>query len=447
MTRGHWEHVRAAAAHRAVAESLPLQIGQAATIAVQAITSLILLRVLGPGLLGLYAVSAALASALAFLDISGASRLAMTELARARGAAAPERASAILGRFLRTGALVRVPLVAAFVLLAPDVADWLYGRPAVGAWARWLCLPLAIDLPFDLLVIVLQGRGEMQRLARVEAGRACLISLCTVGVLLAGLDLPGVVGAQIGTSVGAALWAARAYCRLAACDGTLPAWTELVRHACRGDGRFPAAAGFAMAVEKNLGNLGGHLPMLMIGALRPDAAGYFSAALRTMSLPYPLVSAFARYLDVLLPQRAGESTAAARHAFARVTLVAGGTWAVVTAAMILIAPVVLVRFAGEAYRLAIPALYPLVLQSLATGAGVGIGAALRAAEKPSHGIVLQALSILLTAPIGYALIPDWGAVGASWFHALRYVALTIAGVAWVFWLTRPGPASEPAAVS
>jgi len=202
-----------------------------------------------------------------------------------------------------------------------------------------------------------------------------------------------------------------------------------------------------MAIEKNLGTLGGQLPMLMLGALRPDAAGYFSAALRTMSLPYPLVSAFARYLDVLLPQRAGESAAAARHAFARVTLVAGSGWAVVTILMILIAPFVLVRLAGEAYTPAIPALYPLVLQSLATGAGVGLGAALRGLEKPSHLIVLQALSILLTLPVGYALIPESGAAGASWFHSLRYVVLTVAGIGWVFWLTRRAPATERAAVS
>jgi O-antigen/teichoic acid export membrane protein len=434
------------ATHRAVADSLPLQIGQTITIAVQAITSLLLLRALGPGALGLYAVSAALAAALSFLDLSGANRLAVTELARASGASAPERTCAILGRFVRSGVLVRLPLVTAFVLLAPGAADWLYGRPDAGRWARWLCLPLAIDLPFDLLVVVLQGRGRIHQLARVETGRALLIALSTIAVLLAGLGLGGVVAVQVGVSAAVAVWAARAYRMRAAGDRTLPPWREVIRLATRAE-QPPASAGFAMAIEKNLGNLAGQLPMLMIGALRPDAAGYFAAAVRTMSLPYPLVSAFARYLDVLLPQRAGESAAAARQAFVKVTLVAGGLWAIVTTSMILVAPVVLVRLAGEAYRPAIPALYPLVLQSLATGAGVGIGAAIRGLERPSHLIALQALSIAVTLPVGYALIPGLGAVGASWFHALRYAVLTAVGIGWVWWLSRPGAVTTQAAVS
>jgi O-antigen/teichoic acid export membrane protein len=99
--------------------------------------------------------------------------------------------------------------------------------------------------------------------------------------------------------------------------------------------------------------------------------------------------------------------------------------------------VLLVRLAGAAYAPAVPALYPLILQSLAVGAGVGVGAALRALDRPQYGVVLQVVSILLSAPVGYALIQRDGAAGGSWFHAVRYVVLTCGGVGWVLWLLRP----------
>jgi O-antigen/teichoic acid export membrane protein len=430
----------------AAGEALPLQVGQAVTIAVQGATSLVLLNALGPAALGVYAVSAALAATASIADLSGASRLAVTELAREGATTRTGRVAAILGRFIRTGVLVRVPVVAAFALLAPSIAQALYASPDAGRWARWLCLPLAIDLPYDLVTVVLHGRARMRQLARVESGRALLTALCTIAVLVAGLGLAGVVGVQVGASLCAALWALRAYRRLARQDAQLPPLRELIR-VSRVPRGLPAGAGVAIAVEKNLGNLAAQLPMLLVGALRPDAAGYYAAALRTVSLPYPLVSAFARYLDVLLPRRAGESAGAARRAFVRLTVAAGGGWAIVTLLTILAAPFVLVRLAGEAYAPAVPALYPLALQSIATGAGVGIGAALRGLGRPSHLVALQAASIVLVLPAGYALVHAAGAVGAAWFHALRYAVLTAGGIGWVLWITRPAAAGEEVAVT
>jgi O-antigen/teichoic acid export membrane protein len=440
--RDLFDRVRTAAARPVVADSFRLQLGQAASLGVQAVTSLVLLRSLGPDLVGLYAISAALAAAVALLDLSGANRVAVIDVARARGAAELERIGTSLGTFLRVSLRVRVPIVVAFFAFAPDIAGTLYGNRDAGMWARWLGLPLATDLPFDLLVVTLQGRGEIRALVRVETTRAIATSTCLIAALLAGWGLLGVALVHVATSIAAALWAWRRYGVLAARDPALPGWADLVRMPRASGARSRAAAGVSMAIEKNLGNLGGQLPLLLVGALRPEAAGYFSAALRTMSLPYPLVSAFARHLEVLLPHRAGQGADAVRRTFARATLTAGAAWTVVTIGMILLGPIILVQLAGADYAPAVPVLYPLVLQSLATGAGVGIGAALRAVDRPAYGVALQAISIIATAPFGYLLIVHSGALGAAWFHALRYALLTVAGIACVLWLVRPRASYE-----
>jgi O-antigen/teichoic acid export membrane protein len=94
-----------------VVDALYLQSGQAATIALQAATSLILLRILGPELAGVYAIGTALAAAIALLDLTGANRLALVDVARAHGMRDADAIRGILARFIRVSVLVRLPMV------------------------------------------------------------------------------------------------------------------------------------------------------------------------------------------------------------------------------------------------------------------------------------------------------------------------------------------------
>ena len=189
-----------------------------------------------------------------------------------------------------------------------------------------------------------------------------------------------------------------------------------------------------MAAEKNLGSLSNQLPVLLLGALRPDAVGYYSAALRAVSLPYPLVTALARYLDVLLPARVGRGPRRVLDTFRQTTLFTGVVWLGVTALVWAAAPLLLVHVAGEDFRPAVAAVYPLLVQSAMVGFGVGIASAIRAVEKPQWLIALQLFSIAMSVPFAMTLIDQRGAVGAAWFHAARYVVLTGAGLALVPWL-------------
>jgi O-antigen/teichoic acid export membrane protein len=429
--------VRAIFSQRFVGDTVLLQAGQMAAIGAQGVTSLVLLRVLGPDLVGLYALSVAMTAAVGLLDLSRSSRVALVEAARAYGAGQPHRVGDALAGQVRASLQVKGPIVLAFFAVAPLLADAAYGQPDAGVWARWLSLPLLLDIPFEVLGVVLQSRREMGRLVRVESKRAIATSVMSIVALGSGWGLLGLVVARLVASAAASAWAIGAYGGVAARDRTLPNWHELLHRARTTVLRSRLWLGLAMAVEKNVGDFAGQLPVLLVGFLRPDALGYFSAALRTMSLPYPLVSAVARNLDVVLPYRVGQGAHAMRDGFLRATIYTGAIWSVVTAGMAVVAPVLLVRLAGEAYAPAVPALYPLILQSLAVGAGVGVGAALRALDRPQYGVVLQVVSILLSAPVGYALIQRDGAAGGSWFHAVRYVVLTCGGVGWVLWLLRP----------
>lgn len=419
---------------RPVGDTLRFQVGQVVVIVAQGLTSLILLRVLGPDLVGVYAVATAMVVTARLLDLTGANRQALTEMALARGAGADERLAPALAAFLRVSVLVRMPLVATVFALAPAAATAAYGTPDAGLLARWLVLPLLFDLPYDLLVMVLHAQGQVQQVVRIETARALLIAAATAIVLLLGWGLAGLVTVRVAVSLAALGWSAFGYQQIAARVLSLPSWPRLLGEARSVEARSRLRAGVPMALEKALGNLGNQLPVLLLGAMHTGAVGYYAAAVRLMAVPAPLVSALARTLDVLMPFRAGQSSASLRRTFVRATLWSGLLWTPVTIVTAAVAPVLLIAVAGEAYRPSLPVIYPLVLQSLAVGAGVGISAALRSAGRPAYGVALQLLSLAVVVPLGVVLIDRWDAAGAGWFHALRYTLFTTAGIATVLWL-------------
>jgi O-antigen/teichoic acid export membrane protein len=438
MTLDRWRSwLRGLARARLVSDTLVLQGGQLVAIAVQGLTSLALLRLLGPEAIGLYALSVAMAALAAILDLTASNRVVLIELSRALGSGAPGAVRDALAGHLRISVFVRGAIVAVFFAIAPVAATLIYGRSDVGRWAGWLAVPLVSDIPFNLLVVALQARRWMVRLVRLESTRAILSSAASVAVLLGGLGISGLVLVQVVVSVVVTAWSVRAYARLAGSDTGLPGWREIVGRARTMPLGDRIRQGISLALEKNVSNLGGYLPILMMGTLRPEALGHFNAAVRVMSLPFPLVSALARNLDGELAFRWSQGgPQAVQQTFTRATLYAGSIWLLVTAAMAVAGPFVLVLVGGPEYAPGVPALYPLILQSLAVGAGVGIGATLRAIERANYLIALQVLSVALTIPLGWELIEGLGAAGGSWFLAIRYVILTVAGIALVRALLR-----------
>jgi O-antigen/teichoic acid export membrane protein len=353
--------------------------------------------------------------------------VALVEIARTGDGVPGDRVADALTALLGLNLLVRAPIGLALFALAPLAADLVYGRPDAGLWARWLSVPLILDIPFDLLIVLFQGRRQMTRLVGAESTRAIGTSIVTVLALLAGWGIGGLVLSRVVSSAGASIWAIATYARLGAVDRRLPAWGELVRRFRHVPLRSRLTLGTAMALEKNLGSFGHQLPVLMMGVLRPDALGYYAAAFRTMSLPYPMISAIARNLDAVLPQRAVAGLSSARRTFVRASLYTGAAWTLVSAVTVVAAPFLLHYFGGARYAPAVPAIYPFLLGSLAIGPGVGIGATLRAIGKPRHLVALQLVAILTTAIVGVLLIEPLGASGGAWAQSARYTMLTIAG--------------------
>ena len=145
----------------------------------------------------------------------------------------------------------------------------------------------------------------------------------------------------------------------------------------------------------------------------------------------------------MLPARAAESARAFRSTFVRSTRLAVSFWIPVTAVTAACAPFLLVRMLGPSYRPAVALVPALALQTLALGAGVGLGSAFRALDRVGWSIGLHLATLLALTPVGFLLVQSGGAAGAAWFHASRTGVAVAAGLAVVLRLTRRPP-SGPA---
>src|SRR5262249_16468149 len=163
-----------------------------------------------------------------------------------------------------------------------------------GYWAKWLGLLELTEVPFGMLTLCYQSQREMRTLVRTETVRLLMSSLVSIGVLFIGWGVPGLVLSQVGVSCIFGIYAVCAYGRLADSDERFPAWTLLLERAKSVSIRSRLGLGLRISIDKNLSNLAGQLPLLMMGRLNATALGYFSVALKVITLPQPLIAGIAR---------------------------------------------------------------------------------------------------------------------------------------------------------
>jgi len=431
--------VRQFTRRRFVRDTLILQSGQFALIIVGALTSFVTTRVLGPARLGEYGLIIAMYAVLGTLDLSASGRVALVEISKALGADNPDEVRDNLAYFLRINLQFNGLLVLAFFVFAPLIAQNAYQNAEIGVWARWLGLIELTDVPYGVLSIAYQCRRDMKTLVRLETVKVALSSALIILTLLLGWGIPGLVLSQLAISIGYSLISIVWYAQLTQQDTRFPTWQVIIRRMFSVGVRARFWLGFRIAVDKNLGGFAVQLPVLFLGLVNKQAVGYFEVALKVITLPQPLISGIARNLDTFLPYKAGQSTQSLRDAFTRTTLFTGLIWSGATLGMALVAPIILVVYAGFEYLPAIALMYPLLLQSLAVGFGVGMRSTFRSMDKIQQFIAVQIAALVVVVPIGYVLVNQWEGYGTAWFYGLWYAVMTGLGVGTALWLFRKMP--------
>ncbi len=437
---------------RFVRDTLTLQAGQFILIFALGGTQAIIARVLGSDGLGDYRAVIVLFGVVGLLDISGSILVARTHLARAFGANDTEAIRDTLAYFLKINAIINGLLVVVFFVLFP-ILD-----PTAGLLARWLVITEISDVPIQMVGMILAARRDMRQLVRLDSMRligtaVLMIGVALIGKLNADPDFPtqfpvewsvtdnqsiinGLIAVQVITSLGFAAYATWRYTQLVAADERLLSLPSLLERARRIPFRKYLREGVIVSIDKNFSGFTVEtLPFLMLRAVSTPALGLFTVAYSVTSFPGPLISGLARNLDTYLPFKSGQNEGM-RQTFIRATIGSGAIWALGTLALAVVGPFVLVIIFGLDYLPAVGWIYPLLLQSLAVGLGVGLGSALRTLGKAHYSILESAILTAILAPIGYVLIQRYGGYGAAWFVGLAWLLNAVAGIGLVLWFTR-----------
>ena len=435
---------------RFVRDTLTLQLGRLAVVALGMIAWVYVPVRLGPAGYGLFALSLSFLNVWRTLNLSGMAVSVDTLLPAAVARGDRGQILDLLAIAIKVTLVWSLFSMIMLAFIGPALATLLYreaivpapahaldfallagyetvGNAGVGIFAAWLALTLLFDPLFQLAQSCFRARRAMRQAALLmTVNQVVLTSLQVIAALLwpsAGAQVAArVVYSVVATAIGLGL-----YLRLRR-DGELlwPSVAEVLRRSVRVSLRGYWRFGLANALDKNLATLFQQLPMQLVGALAgPAAAGYVHLGLRLIDRSSILTQGVQDSMQAVVPRAVGRGNYVSLWSnFRRVllALLAGGI--VVYGALLLVAPLVMVPLFGEKWTPVLPLIPALAIFGLATTLGGIFGPLYRALDLVMRMVWMRVLLLLAILPPGAWLVNELGANGGVWvINALYLISI------------------------
>ena len=433
-----------------VRDTLTLQLGRLVVVGLGMIAWVFVPVRLGPARYGIYALSLSFLNVWRTLNLSGLAVSIDTLLPAAVGARDEAQIRDLLAIFVKVTLIWSLFSLLVLALIGPTLAQALYREPIlpqavhgldyallagfktvgnaeVGAYAAWLALILIFDPLFLLAQSCFRARRAMRQAALLFTFNQLVLTTLQVAAALLWPTAAAQVAARVLFAVIASVAGLALYLRQRR-DGEL-LWPSpaVVLRRCRGVSlRGYWRFGLANALDKNLSVLFLQLPLQLTGALAgPVAAGYVHFGLRLIDRSSVLTHAVQENMQAVVPQAVGRGDYVRLwRNFRRVllALLAGGL--LVYAALLLLAPLVLVPLFGVKWEPVLGLIPALAVFGLATTLGGIFGPLYRALNLVMRMVWMRVLLLLLLLPFGAWLINALGAVGGVWvINALFLISI------------------------
>ncbi len=414
-----------------IRRTLQFQLGSVGAVLVQAITGVLLARLLGPHEYGRYVIVMSMAAIGSVLLGAGAADAMAPVLSRARHSgddAGVHDAMLFLGKFvLATGAVVFF-----LGLSMPGIAGHFYGDRMLGWFAFMILVAAAVSTV--LLVPVqlgLQVFGKVGRLSALVFTDQAIRQGFVVGLVFAGL---GVAGAALGHIVGAVImvgvstvfwWRLRRAWSLIPTIGSL--WCDTPQN-----GKQYIRPTLWVLVDRNLAMLYSAAPVALAALfLTATDVSYFKIALGWLTLALALLAPVSILLNTELARIQVQQPSQLQARFIRVTGVAVGVSASVTLMAAIAARPIFSLLYGVEYEAAVPLVYWLIPFGALFGLGIALGPMWRALNRVRISILINLFVLAAGVPLALVAMRYWGALGAvamvtGWYtasHGISFVYL------------------------
>jgi O-antigen/teichoic acid export membrane protein len=421
-----------------VQDTLALQISKVGTSAISFVSSVLVLRLMGPAAFGVWTLAQSFFVIWQTPNLTGIGPSTSTRLAIAIGARNEVEILNNMAFYVKVAVAWGVLNTTVLALVGPSIAASAYESGAhIGVLAALLSLTLIPDALYNLVLISLQARRSMRVVAVLQNVNQLTLSSAYIAVLLISPAAESLVMGRLIYSVTTMLIALGVYRRLRTADGVkFPSMRAVLAHARTVPVRPYWRFGVANALDRNLAGLFMEIPTQLVGILTGSAqAGYLEASFKGMRLVSQLTSAIFENMQAVVPQAVGRGDYRGlwrnfRRVLAALTLGAVGFYLAFALAALLYAPLVVSLLYGDAYSPVAPLIPVMAVFGAVTMVGGIFGPLYRAMRLMRRAIVVKIITLFVVFLPGLWLVQQTGgALGGAWMVNLLYlisVALTAA---------------------
>ena len=391
-----------------VQDTLILQVGKVASVLLSFVSTVTVLRLMGPAIYGIFVWAQSLLAIWGSLDLTGIGTSTRVRLAIAVGARDEGAILDLMAFYVKISTAVNVALAISLALFGPIVAQQLYnGNAQVGVLAAWLAVGAFADAFYNLVIIALQSRRSMRTFMIMQDVNQLVLTTALIAAVLISPTPESLVIARLVYSYSTLLIALIVYYRLRE-QGRVsyPPFSAVLRRAVTVSPRPYWRFGVANAIDRNIAQLFTQIPLQLIGIIAgPRAVGYMSLAMSGITQAGELTSAVFDNMQAVVPQAVGRGDfAGLKRNFVRVLVVMllGGT--AFYTALALLAPPFIPLLLGSRWIPAIPALMALAIYGALTTTGGLFGPLYRAFDQMRQIIVVKLIALGVGLPLGLLIL-------------------------------------------
>ena len=183
-----------------------------------------------------------------------------------------------------------------------------------------------------------------------------------------------------------------------------------------------------IAIDRNVANLYLLLPVVLTGIyISSTEVTYFKLAFGYINLALSLLGPISILLNVEFPKMKVENSKSLPRNFIKVSVYSVIISTLITAGVVIVAPIVFKVLYGENFLPSVPYVAGLFVYGALYGIGVGLGPMWRAINKVKTSIIINLITLGLGIPLGLWLINSFGLWGTItmvtvWFTASHFVS-------------------------
>jgi len=382
-----------------------LEVGKFFFILLSVASSVILARLLGPQLYGIYGLVFAFVGLIGVFMNWGGAHAGLTLLAGAYAKGDKKEIENIITYFIEITIIAILVIGVLSVILAPLLTDLLYNNSQIGSWARIVLIATFLTIVYNLLIIVLQVFRRIKQLAILESLEKLIRSGLPVIFVFLGWGLVGVVWGYFTAIFIFFVLSVLFYLYLVSKYEFLPNFKEIFLNLRKIKLKKYFNFGFLIAIDKNLSRLISLLPIIALGIFTlPEEVGYFKIAFSYITISSLILEPISRLLIVQLPKsRAGNQKLFKEH-FWKTTFYSGSISVLLITPFIVLAPFLVKLFYGTEYIPSIELIYYLSILIVFYGFSVGISAFYRTVNRMKISIAINISHVILMILLIYFLV-------------------------------------------